>query len=154
MSLVVLIFALHSIFLSLDSDDDKEIQTRQVTGSKGFRGGMSRRARNSSSATQTGNRANLAPTSSVAQPSKPLRQTEISIRKETVKSAEPSSAVEHPTLPKPKTLISGTNESPKSSVGVSTSSENSVKSSSHVHPKLPDYDTLASHFESLRSNRR
>ncbi|XP_077209774.1 uncharacterized protein LOC143845350 [Tasmannia lanceolata] len=141
-------------YFESDSDDDKEIQTRQVTGSKGLRGGMSRRARNSSSATQTGNRANLAPISSVAQPTKPLRQTEISIRKETVKSAEPSSAVEHPTLPKPKTLISGTNKSPKSSGGVSTSSENSVRSSSHVHPKLPDYDTLASHFESLRSNRR
>ncbi|KAK8942104.1 hypothetical protein KSP40_PGU000751 [Platanthera guangdongensis] len=24
----------------------------------------------------------------------------------------------------------------------------------HVHPKLPDYDTLAAHFQSLRSNRR
>ncbi|PIA64430.1 hypothetical protein AQUCO_00100127v1 [Aquilegia coerulea] len=35
----------------------------------------------------------------------------------------------------------------------SVSRENSLKKGSHVHPKLPDYDTFAAHFESLRSSR-
>ncbi|KAF5181619.1 Regulator of vps4 activity in the mvb pathway protein [Thalictrum thalictroides] len=35
----------------------------------------------------------------------------------------------------------------------SVSRENSDKKGGHVHPKLPDYDTFAAHFESLRSSR-
>ncbi|KAM0932542.1 putative vacuolar protein sorting-associated protein Ist1 [Dioscorea sansibarensis] len=33
------------------------------------------------------------------------------------------------------------------------SRESSFKSVSHVHPKLPDYDTIVAHFQSLRANR-
>ncbi|RWW09053.1 hypothetical protein BHE74_00024099 [Ensete ventricosum] len=35
-----------------------------------------------------------------------------------------------------------------------TSRENSFKNASHVHPKLPDYDSIAAHFQSLRANVR
>ncbi|KAJ6823011.1 uncharacterized protein M6B38_386315 [Iris pallida] len=42
--------------------------------------------------------------------------------------------------------------SPQSSGG-SSSRENSLKNPAHTHPKLPDYDSLAAHFHSLRSNR-
>ncbi|KAL5728852.1 hypothetical protein ACHQM5_001886 [Ranunculus cassubicifolius] len=35
----------------------------------------------------------------------------------------------------------------------SMSRENSHKNPGHVHPKLPDYDSFAAHFQSLRSNR-
>ncbi|XP_074586847.1 uncharacterized protein LOC141842723 [Curcuma longa] len=41
-----------------------------------------------------------------------------------------------------------------SSVMKSTSRESSFKNSSHVHPKLPDYDSIAAHFQSLRANVR
>ncbi|KAJ0971393.1 hypothetical protein J5N97_019352 [Dioscorea zingiberensis] len=34
------------------------------------------------------------------------------------------------------------------------SRESSFKSVSHVHPKLPDYDTIVAHFQALRANRR
>ncbi|KAH7651252.1 Vacuolar protein sorting-associated protein Ist1 protein [Dioscorea alata] len=35
-----------------------------------------------------------------------------------------------------------------------SSREDSLKKSSHVHPKLPDYESLAAHFHSLRANVR
>lgn len=38
--------------------------------------------------------------------------------------------------------------------GNSTSREGSLKNPSHVHPKLPDYDTLAAQFKALRTNQR
>ncbi|XP_077210684.1 uncharacterized protein LOC143846152 isoform X2 [Tasmannia lanceolata] len=175
-----------------EPDNDVD-ESQNIIGSKGFRGGMSRRARDSPSETPTGSFSRVsgcseasnahdfgvgsktsAPSSfskpvtqkvilrnkensmssAVAQPSKPLPQTGISLPKETVKSSEPSSAVEHPSMRKPNTVISGTSESPKPSSGVSTSRENSLKRLSHVHPKLPDYDTLSAHMESLRTNRR
>ncbi|XP_058068079.1 uncharacterized protein LOC131217238 [Magnolia sinica] len=96
------------------------------------------------------------PSSSTAQPSKQLPQIEISESRDSAKSSQPSSAVEQPSKLALKTVISGSNEIPKlSSLTVrSTSRENSQKSASHVHPKLPDYDSLAAHLESLRSDRR
>lgn len=41
-----------------------------------------------------------------------------------------------------------------SSSGEAPSRESSLKKASHVHPKLPDYDSLAAHFQSLKQNRR
>ncbi|XP_042453035.1 uncharacterized protein LOC122037572 isoform X1 [Zingiber officinale] len=41
-----------------------------------------------------------------------------------------------------------------SSVMKSTSRESSFNKSSHVHPKLPDYDFISAHFQSLRANVR
>ncbi|ONK69994.1 uncharacterized protein A4U43_C05F29100 [Asparagus officinalis] len=38
--------------------------------------------------------------------------------------------------------------------GESVSRESSLNQASHVHPKLPDYESLAARFQSLRSNRR
>ncbi|CAD5190716.1 unnamed protein product [Musa acuminata subsp. malaccensis] len=48
------------------------------------------------------------------------------------------------------------NEKPTSSSSSEkpTSRESSFKNASHVHPKLPDYDSIAAHFQSLRANVR
>ncbi|XP_020272020.1 uncharacterized protein LOC109847182 isoform X2 [Asparagus officinalis] len=40
------------------------------------------------------------------------------------------------------------------SSGESVSRESSLQKASHTHPKLPDYDSLAAYFHSLRTNRR
>uniref|UniRef100_A0A1D1XGG0 IST1-like protein n=1 Tax=Anthurium amnicola TaxID=1678845 RepID=A0A1D1XGG0_9ARAE len=54
-----------------------------------------------------------------------------------------------------QTNTSASNKDMKPSTlgGGKPSRENSLKGS-HVHPKLPDYESLAAHFHSLRSNRR
>ncbi|GFY80420.1 regulator of Vps4 activity in the MVB pathway protein [Actinidia rufa] len=79
--------------------------------------------------------------------SKPESDSSVSIRKENLKS----SATERPLSPL-KTAKSGSTESPKASTssGEAPSRESSLKKASHVHPKLPDYDTLTAHLQSLR----
>ncbi|RWR78125.1 filaggrin isoform X2 [Cinnamomum micranthum f. kanehirae] len=96
------------------------------------------------------------PSSFSEQPSKPSSRTVISGRDESMRSFQPSSFSEQPPKPSSRTVTSGRDESQKSSSssGGSTSRESSLKTASHVHPKLPDYDTLAAHLGSLRSDRR
>lgn len=70
-----------------------------------------------------------------------------SVREESPKSSQPSLA---------ERVVPANNEktkSPHSSGGSTSSRENSIKNPAHTHPKLPDYDSLAAHFHSLRSNR-
>ncbi|XP_057468196.1 uncharacterized protein LOC130757478 [Actinidia eriantha] len=83
--------------------------------------------------------------------SKPKSDSSVSTRKENLKS----SATEQPSSPL-KTAKSGSTESPKASTssGETPSRESSLNKASHVHPKLPDYDTLTAHFLSLRVNRQ
>ncbi|XP_010267034.1 PREDICTED: uncharacterized protein LOC104604416 isoform X2 [Nelumbo nucifera] len=74
--------------------------------------------------------------------SKPMRESNFSAPKtRSIDSSQLSSAVEQ--LPNP--LLKKV---------PSKSSEDSVKKTSHVHPKLPDYDSFAAHFHSLRSSKR
>ncbi|XP_017699740.2 uncharacterized protein LOC103712964 [Phoenix dactylifera] len=47
----------------------------------------------------------------------------------------------------------GANSKTSSSSRESSSHGSSHKNASHVHPKLPDYDSIMAHFQSLRSNR-
>ncbi|XP_072993605.1 uncharacterized protein [Typha latifolia] len=47
----------------------------------------------------------------------------------------------------------GNSKTSSSSIAGSTSREGSFKNASHVHPKLPDYDSFAAHFQSLRKSR-
>ncbi|XP_010912111.1 uncharacterized protein [Elaeis guineensis] len=47
----------------------------------------------------------------------------------------------------------GANSKTSSSSRESSSHGSSRKNASHVHPKLPDYDSIMAHFQSLRSNR-
>ncbi|XVF34982.1 hypothetical protein REPUB_Repub18cG0105400 [Reevesia pubescens] len=63
-----------------------------------------------------------------------------------------SSEKEQPSTSVPKIVSSGSAKSLKAqtSVGGRSSKENA----SHVHPKLPDYDTLTAHLNSLRQNRQ
>lgn len=107
----------------------------------------------------SGSRQNLKPVqpaSSIRRPSKFLPPAEISVRKETMQSSQPSSFSKQPLKPSSRIGMSGRDESQKSSgsSGGSASRENSLKTASHVHPKLPDYDILAARLESLRSDRR
>eukprot|EP00268_Persea_americana_P018674 TRINITY_DN1940_c0_g3_i4.p1 TRINITY_DN1940_c0_g3~~TRINITY_DN1940_c0_g3_i4.p1 ORF type:complete len:1364 (+),score=349.84 TRINITY_DN1940_c0_g3_i4:299-4390(+) len=96
------------------------------------------------------------PSSFSEQPSKPSSRTVISGHDESMQPFQPSSFSEQPSKPSSRTVTSGRDESQKSSSssGGSTSRESSLKTASHVHPKLPDYDKLAAHLGSLRSDRR
>ncbi|KAK9275688.1 hypothetical protein L1049_022955 [Liquidambar formosana] len=95
--------------------------------------------------------------------SKPIPESKISLRKESFKS----STIEQQSSPLPKMVSSGSTESSKTSTSRegapsrensiqkgAPSRENSLQKASHVHPKLPDYDTLAAHLDSLRLNRK
>ncbi|GFS43289.1 regulator of Vps4 activity in the MVB pathway protein [Actinidia rufa] len=92
-----------------------------------------------------------APSAAKQATSKPKSDSSVSTRKENLKS----SVTEQPSSPL-KTAKSGSTESPKASTssGETPSRESSLKKTSHVHPKLPDYDTLTAHFLSLRVNRQ
>ena len=52
------------------------------------------------------------------------------------------------------TIASSSYENPKTSSlsEQASSGENSRKNASHVHPKLPDYDVVAAHLQSLRKH--
>ncbi|XP_042484044.1 uncharacterized protein LOC122064391 [Macadamia integrifolia] len=99
-----------------------------------------------------------APNAPVQQkPSKPIAESKSAVHQESSKFSPPSSAVDQSSNVSnalPQTASSGSSGSPNTSSMKSTSRENSLKKEGHVHPKLPDYDTLAAHFHSLRSNRR
>ncbi|KAK6147768.1 hypothetical protein DH2020_018680 [Rehmannia glutinosa] len=72
--------------------------------------------------------------------------------KATSKISQKSSVVEEPSSPQEKAEASIGSENRNESALNKTSSnkDESAKKASHVHPKLPDYDTL---FQSLRMNR-
>ncbi|KAJ0986482.1 hypothetical protein J5N97_004838 [Dioscorea zingiberensis] len=69
--------------------------------------------------------------------------------------AEPSKNKE---LPKSSELAfvdsSGSTKKSSSIEGSSSSKVDSQKKAPHVHPRLPDYDSFAAHFQSLRANRQ
>ncbi|KAJ6812929.1 uncharacterized protein M6B38_146335 [Iris pallida] len=75
-----------------------------------------------------------------------VRKQKSSAREESPKSSQQSST---------ERVVPANTEKTKSphSSGGSSSRENSLKNPAHTHPKLPDYDSLAAHFQSLRSNR-
>ncbi|OWM66105.1 PHD finger protein rhinoceros [Punica granatum] len=69
--------------------------------------------------------------------------------------SEPKKASERPSASPQKSgsAVPSTSSKPaKPSLG-DTSRENSFNKASHVHPKLPDYDTIAAQLELLRANR-
>ncbi|KAI8553612.1 hypothetical protein RHMOL_Rhmol05G0029300 [Rhododendron molle] len=96
------------------------------------------------------NRQGYVQSSASQATSKPRPESSFSARKENPKS----SALEQSSSPL-RTVKSAGTESPRSSTssGELPSRESSLKKASHVHPKLPDYDTIAAQFQSLRSNR-
>ncbi|KAF2285161.1 hypothetical protein GH714_038899 [Hevea brasiliensis] len=87
-----------------------------------------------------------------AESSKLIQESKRSTREENLKS----SAKEQTSNPPPRTVSSGGGESKKtsSSKADTPSRGNSFNKASHVHPKLPDYDTLTAHLLSLRQNRQ
>ncbi|KAG4144325.1 hypothetical protein ERO13_D05G030000v2 [Gossypium hirsutum] len=61
-----------------------------------------------------------------------------------------SSEKEQVSSPVQKSISSGSAKSSKAQTSIEGSSK---ESATHVHPKLPDYDTLTAHLNSLRQNR-
>ncbi|KAA8534875.1 hypothetical protein F0562_029909 [Nyssa sinensis] len=83
--------------------------------------------------------------------SRPRPESKFSLPKESSKS----SVMEQPSNPLRNTVTPGSTESPKTSTpSAPPSRENSGKRASHVHPKLPDYDTIAAQLQALRMNRQ
>ncbi|KAA8523216.1 hypothetical protein F0562_009639 [Nyssa sinensis] len=82
--------------------------------------------------------------------SKPIPESKFSLHEE----SSMLSVMEQPSASLRKTVTSGSTESPETSTlnRETPSRENPVKTGSRAHPKLPDYDTIAAHIQSLRSN--
>ncbi|XP_042424508.1 uncharacterized protein LOC122012126 [Zingiber officinale] len=89
--------------------------------------------------------------------SKP-RQSQSSAEEPSMKHSqtEPSVVSGHSKLPQDESRRPSVKENEKSTMpssdGKSISREISSKNLSHVHPRLPDYDSIAAHFQSLRAN--
>ncbi|KAJ8644956.1 hypothetical protein MRB53_006704 [Persea americana] len=101
------------------------------------------------------NSISFQPSTVVEQPCEPHPQTRNSACKESSKSTA-NLAVENRSKTLPKSVVSGSSgmSKPLGVGGNSTSREGSLKNPSHVHPKLPDYDTLAAQFKALQTNQR
>ncbi|XP_061964709.1 uncharacterized protein LOC133689023 isoform X1 [Populus nigra] len=91
-----------------------------------------------------------SPRSAEQAASKQISESKRSLHEETLKS----SAREQPFSSPPKPVATDSAQSSKTSSthGETPSRENSINKPSHVHPKLPDYDTFAAHLLSLRQN--
>lgn len=91
-----------------------------------------------------------SPSSAEQAASKQISESKRTLREETLKS----SAREQPCSSPPKPVAADSAQSSKTSSthGEMPSRENSINKPSHVHPKLPDYDTFAAHLLSLRQN--
>ncbi|XP_074556268.1 uncharacterized protein LOC141812123 [Curcuma longa] len=89
--------------------------------------------------------------------SKP-RQSHSSAEEPSMKHSqtEPSVVSGHSKLSQDESRQPSVKENEKSTIpssdGKSISREISSKNLSHVHPRLPDYDSIAAHFQSLRAN--
>lgn len=82
---------------------------------------------------------------SVEQASKPIPESKKSSNEGSLKS---------PTMKHPSGSLPKISTSRRADISKSSSLETpSTEKASHVHPKLPDYDALTAHFESLRRNR-
>ncbi|XP_074555635.1 LOW QUALITY PROTEIN: uncharacterized protein LOC141811511 [Curcuma longa] len=81
------------------------------------------------------------------EPSAKRLPTEPSAVRESLRLSQDKSR--HPPVEENKENPTATNSN-----STSISRESSSKSSSHVHPNLPDYDAIAAHFQSLRANVR
>ncbi|KAJ4846286.1 hypothetical protein Tsubulata_008808 [Turnera subulata] len=84
--------------------------------------------------------------------SKPIPEFKRSGREEGPKSSASKQTFTPPSQP----VAPDSAETSKhaSSYGETPSRENSIGKASHVHPKLPDYDSFTAHLLSLRQNRR
>ncbi|KAG5243458.1 WASH complex [Salix suchowensis] len=84
--------------------------------------------------------------------SKQISESKRSLRQENLKSSDREKPFSSP----PKKVATGSAQSSKTSSthGETPSRENSIKKASHVHPKLPDFDTFEAHLLSLRQNRQ
>ncbi|WCJ42636.1 Regulator of Vps4 activity in the MVB pathway protein [Euphorbia peplus] len=84
-----------------------------------------------------------------AESSKPVSESKRPSREENRNSH--ASSREQASNPPPRTVAESTKTT--NSRAEAPSRENSIDKASHVHPKLPDYDTITAHLLSLRQNR-
>ncbi|XP_050218077.1 uncharacterized protein LOC126668897 [Mercurialis annua] len=86
------------------------------------------------------------------EPAKSISESKQSSREKNLKPSVREQSSSRPS----RTVTSGGAESTKTSVSRADppSRENSIDKASHVHPKLPDYDTITAHLLSLRQNRQ
>ncbi|KAL2553614.1 uncharacterized protein Fot_07233 [Forsythia ovata] len=88
----------------------------------------------------------------IEQPSSPHKPAYATVQES--KISRKSSDIEQPSSPQPKKEALESSENPKpTSSKTSSNKENNATKASHVHPKLPDYDTIAAQLQSLRRNR-
>ncbi|PWA39511.1 hypothetical protein CTI12_AA569900 [Artemisia annua] len=167
-------------FVNDDGSDSDEDVAKQVPSRARLGSGLSRRTRGTTSVPHLKSHVDSAPERVIPtyseevpveprsytrkykeeqvpdkqQPVSPLRKTaEIGSTKST--TSEPKiSTREH--IPSRSTVESGKNEAAKKQDMASekVSGESLVKKASHVHPKLPDYESLAARLQSLRTNNK
>ncbi|XP_068648166.1 uncharacterized protein [Aristolochia californica] len=165
-----------------DTDDGEKIQPRRNFNARGQEGGLaSRRTRHSPSKSASKGPSGLgawsrdpvhsgltegSKSSQVGLSSKPQIRSVASGSEDNSprfgsfakqESKQPQVEIPVEKVEEPQKLLSekpGASETPNLPTRRFSSRESSLKGASHVHPKLPDYDSLAAHFETLRSNRR
>ncbi|CAA7402869.1 unnamed protein product [Spirodela intermedia] len=161
-----------SYFDEDENEDEVVFPPRRALGSVGIRSGrVSQRTRSprvdqvSSSRRDSGTPDSettaLPPTISVKSETTPSprqhQETTVSVQKDSSGSSKSSLPLKgsSPTVSK-QTGLQGKIDTQKPSEleKGSISREGSIGGAPHVHPRLPDYETLAAHFHSLRSNRR
>ncbi|KAK7314359.1 hypothetical protein VNO77_32879 [Canavalia gladiata] len=105
----------------------------------------------SSTLKSSGNRTGSKPGSAENKVSEPISESNRSMDEEILKSAvrvQPSSSL-------PKTVIQDSEEGKEASKSLNSDGDTSSKhKAGHVHPKLPDYDSFAAHFLSLKKGRQ
>ncbi|XP_030541647.1 uncharacterized protein LOC115749098 [Rhodamnia argentea] len=111
------------------------------------------------SETKRSSREESSKSSAKVQPSSSISKRTSSSKSGMSEDGPKSTAREQPSLPIQKKVSSANSETRESSKAAtpgleSTSREDSLKRASHVHPKLPDYDTFAATLQSLRANRQ
>ncbi|KAI3772815.1 hypothetical protein L6452_04009 [Arctium lappa] len=100
---------------------------------------------------KTSTRSYSNETPSVRAPKIPTREPTRSIN--AVESGKTKTTRGSPSVPYSRSHVEPEPE-PKTVISSSDEPTFPVKKGSHVHPKLPDYDSIAARFESLRTNRQ
>lgn len=147
-----------------DPDDDyfREDLPKQTVTSKGrARSGFSRRTKaNPDTEVGSYSKAKHGPGASVKPISISENMSDVSENrpKPRIQSGKHSTNMpaaeekQKPSAMELKSTTSSGTETSKTSSGEAPSRESSLKKASHVHPKLPDYDSFAAHFQSLRQD--
>lgn len=138
-------------FFAPDDDSEEDLPMPPVTNKVRAGSGFSRRTKaNPDSETSSYSRPKRE---SVSENKPSVSENRSRSRPQSEKLSEQKPlVVDQPSSPLKTATSSGT-EPLRTSSGEAPSRESSLNKASHVHPKLPDYDSFAAHFQSLRQNR-